>query len=417
MAATRYDCLVIGAGPAGSAAATLLAQAGRRVLMVEKAAFPRFHIGESLIPAANRVLRKLGMWERIERAGFVRKEGAEFTYGPGEARVHNRFRDGYVPGLDYTYQVERAKFDQLLLERACEAGAELLQPAEAVSAEQTGRGWRVALKVDDRTETVEADWLLDAAGRGRWLGRHLNIPTDSVPLPKRFAVYNHFKGVARSAGPEAGNIVITRIPGGWFWSIPLDEERTSVGLVALRDGDRTPPEEVFRQRVAANPYMRACMGGAEALDRFRVEADYSFLHRRFAGERWLMLGDAAGFIDPVFSSGVYLALESADLAAEAILCANPKKGLRPRAQRRYQGQLQARMRVMLALIEVYYDERSFSVFMSPTERYGLFPAVNAVVAGCTRMPFGLKWRFWLFLTICRLNKRLPMVPPVNLEGG
>ncbi|MDP0498139.1 MAG: tryptophan 7-halogenase [Verrucomicrobiota bacterium JB024] len=416
MAATRYDCVVIGAGPAGTAAGTLLAQAGRRVLLVDKAIFPRFHIGESLIPAANRVLRKMGVWDQVERAGFMRKEGAEFTYGTGECRVRNRFSEGLVRGLDYTYQVERAEFDRLLLARACEAGCELRQPAEAVTAEQTPSGWRIELAVNGVREHIEAAWLLDAAGRGRWLGRHLGIPTDPIPLPKRFAVYNHFTGVARPKGPEGGNIIVTRVPGGWFWSIPLDETRTSVGLVAQRGEDRTLPEQVFHQRVAQNSFMRTWMADAQPVERFRVEADYSFLHRRFAGERWLMLGDAAGFIDPVFSSGVYLALESADLAAEAILAADAQRGLRARVRARYERELRARMQTMLRLVEVYYDERSFAVFMNPTERFDLFAAVNAVVGGTTRMGFGLRWRFALFLLVCRLNRRFSMVPAVNLDA-
>ncbi|MBC2594374.1 tryptophan 7-halogenase [Ruficoccus amylovorans] len=416
MSATRYDCLVIGAGPAGSAAGTLLAQAGKRVLIVERAQYPRFHIGESLIPAANRVLRKMNAWERVEQAGFVRKEGAEFTCGAGALRVHNRFRDGLIPGLDYTYQVERSVFDRLLLERAVEAGCELRQPVEAKSARWTGGCWQVELAVDGSTETVEADWLVDAAGRGRWLGRQLGIPTDPIPLPKRFAVYNHFRGVARAPEPEGGNIIITRVPGGWFWSIPLDTERTSVGLVLIPGEDRTPPEELFHQRVAANPWMRKCMAQAETLDCFRVEADYSFVNRQFAGERWVMLGDAAGFIDPVFSSGVYLALESADLAVGEILRAAPGKGLGGRARGRYERELRGRMRVMLDLIDVYYDEKSFAVFMSPTNRFSLFAAVNAVVAGYTRMPFRLKWRYKLFLTIARLNRRWRIAPPLKLRS-
>ncbi|QYY36232.1 tryptophan 7-halogenase [Ruficoccus sp. ZRK36] len=412
MAASVYDCLVIGAGPAGTAAATLLAQAGRRVLIVDKAPFPRFHIGESLIPAANRVLRKMGVWDEVERAGFVRKEGAEFTFGTGEKRVHNRFEDGWVPGLDYTYQVERSQFDRLLLARAREAGCEVLQPAEARTLTQTDTGWQVELDVDGSPRTVEASWLLDAAGRGRWLGRQLSVPTEPLPLHKRFTVYGHFTGVARAEGPEGGNVILTRIPKGWFWMIPLDEERTSVGLVAQHEGERATPERIFDRRVATNPYMRACMAEAKLEDRFRVESDYSFVHQHFAGDRWLMLGDAAGFIDPVFSSGVYLALESADLAATAILKAGNSLGRH--ARNRYERQVWARMKVMLEMVQMYYDDRSFAVFMHPTDSFRLFSAVNAVVGGNTQMSFGLRWRYLLFLLVCRLNRHLPMVPPVKL---
>lgn len=411
MGDAQLDCLIVGGGPAGASAGALLAQAGLSVMLVEKRAFPRFHVGESLIPAANAMLQKIGVWERLHEAGFIRKYGAEFCYGDGETNVHNIFAEGLIPGYEYTFQVERARFDQLLLDRAREAGCAVRQPAELTDLAEADGGWRA--QVDG--EAVSARFLLDATGRNGLLPRHFGMKAGGFDLPKRFAVYNHFRGVQRKQGREGGNIIIVRVPTGWFWSIPLDDERTSVGLVTTNNRERQRPREVFAANVAENAFMRQWMAGAEPVDEFHVEADYSFRHERLGGKNWLLLGDAAGFIDPVFSSGVYLALESAR-SAEAMLTGPARqRGSFSEAEiRRYEANLRERMGVMLSLVRLFYDEAGFSVFMRPTERFQLFPAVNAIVAGHTRRDFAVRWRFALFRAVCRLNEKLPLVPRVQL---
>jgi len=410
MVAPRYDCLIAGAGPAGTAAGALLAQAGLSVLIVEKRPFPRFHIGESLIPAANQVLRRIGVWDEMERAGFIRKYGAEFCYGDGQTRVHNIFADGLIPGYDYTFQVERSRFDDLLLQRAREAGCEIRQPAELGELAQEDGGWRARVGDDE----VSAQFLLDATGRSGLLPRHFGMKPGGYDLPKRFAVYNHFHGVKRRPGRDGGNIIIVRVPTGWFWCIPLDDERTSVGLVTTNNEQRQRPREVFNSNVEANAFMRDWMADAEPQGEFRVEADYSFRHERLGGDNWLLLGDAAGFIDPVFSSGVYLALESAR-SAEALLKSAARRGrFTPAEIKQYETNLRDRMGVMLQLVRLFYDEAGFSVFMQPVDRFQLFPAVNSVVAGHTERDFAVRWRFAIFRAVCRLNEHLPLAPRVQL---
>lgn len=411
MGGKRYDCLIAGAGPAGTSAGILLAQAGLSVLLVEKRAFPRFHVGESLIPAANHMLQRIGVWDQLHDNGFIRKYGAEFCYGDGETRVHNVFAEGLIPGYDYTFQVERSRFDALLLERAREVGCEIRQPAELTDLAEEEGGWRASVG----GEIVNARFLLDATGRAGLLPRHFGFKPGGFDLPKRFAIYNHFRGVKRREGRDGGNIIIVRVPTGWFWSIPLDDARTSVGLVTTNNKERQRPQEVFAANVEQNPFMRNWMTEAEPVDDFHIEADYSFRHERMAGKNWLLLGDAAGFIDPVFSSGVYLALESAR-GAEAMLTGQARQSGTFSAGeiRRYEANLRDRMNVMLKLVRSFYDEAGFSVFMRPVDRFQLFPAVNSVVAGHTQRDFAVRWRFAIFRAVCRLNERMPLVPRVEL---
>lgn len=409
---TEVDCLIAGGGPAGAAAGILLAQAGRSVIIAEKQTYPRFHIGESLIPAVNPILRRMGVWERMDDAGFLRKYGAEFLHGAGENYVHNVFAKGLIPGYEYTYEVERAKFDALLLGRAAEVGCAVRQPATVGNLEQSADGWRATLDTPEGTEAVHARYLLDATGRTRLLPRLLKIDSTDYALPKRFAVFNHFRGVQRRMGKEAGNITITRTPCGWFWSIPLDAERTSVGLVTKQNRDRQRPEDIFRETLAAQPFMREWMRDAEPLDEFRVEADYSYRHLQMAGDNWLLLGDSAGFIDPVFSSGVMLALESAQMAEKTLTLATGR-AIPRRAQQAYQAGLAQRMDVMLTLVSLFYDDRAVAVFLQPTDKFQLFAAVNSIVAGHTQPSFPVRWRYALFRLICRLQRRHAIVQPIE----
>jgi len=411
------DALIIGAGPAGSTAAALLAEAGLTVLLVEREPFPRFRIGESLLPGGNAVLERLGIWNKMDEAGFIRKYGAEFVSCDGRRRVHNVFAEGLVKGLDYTYQVERSRFDTLLRDNAVDKGAKLMQPCRVAAATERDDGWHVELNCEGRKIGVHANWLLDASGRTAFLGKRLGVARDYIPYPKRFAVYNHFEGMPRAPGREGGNIIITRLSDGWFWAIPLDQRKTSVGIVATRDRQewRDPdftPATFFNREKARSPYLSSLLAQAAPCDEFRVTADYTYSFKEYAGARHFLMGDAAGFIDPIFSSGVYLAMRSASMAADAILAVHGEsRTLDSLAQQAYTRRLKKNVRVMRNLIEVFYDPGGYSVFMAPSARFKLFESVNSIVAGNSSPGFSLRWRFALFLLICRLNRHFNMVPP------
>jgi flavin-dependent dehydrogenase len=419
--AQSVDVLIIGAGPAGSTAAALLAEQGLAVHIVEREVFPRFRIGESLLPGGNDILRRLGVWDKMDEAGFIRKYGAEFVSADGASRVHNIFADGLVKNLDYTFQVERSRFDQLLLDNAVEKGAMLHQPCKVTAAKECEQGWQVTLNHAGKVQTLVTRWLLDASGRTAFVGKRLKLAQDHIPYPKRFAVYNHFTGVKRATGPERGNIVITRLADGWFWAIPLDDEKTSVGVVSTRKKDEWQetgfnPQAFFDKEIQRGSFLQDLMQDASATGEYRVTADYTYSFSQFAGKRYVLLGDAASFIDPIFSSGVYLAMHSASLAADMVINSHRQlRCLTAREGASYTRELKKNVRVMRDLIEVYYDPKGYAVFMSPTQRLQLFQSVNSIVAGNSSPRFSLRWRFRLFLLICRLNRFLKLVPDQALN--
>ncbi len=406
-----FDVIIIGGGPAGAAAAARMARYGRRVAVFEGQEFPRFRIGESLLPDGNRALKEIGVWEKVEAGGFVRKPGAEFFNQDGSRWVHNVFAHGLGAGREYAYQVDRSRFDTLLLEHAAECGARVFQPCPVRRVDMKGPGASV------RTvggETYTARFLLDASGRPGFLGVRDRLPKDPLPYPPKVAVYSHFEGVARFPGERSGNIVITRLHRGWCWMIPLDAKLTSVGVVGYTSDLKRHEggyESWFRRAIADSAFLRGRMEGATPRMKLQVTTDYTYQYTAFGGRRFLLAGDAACFIDPIFSSGVYFAMESS-LEAAAIMERHLSAGktcLTSAAVNRYTRGLKARVRVMRRLIETFYSDRGYDVFMSPTNRFGLFAAVNSIVAGNTRMTPAVWIRYRLFLAIVRANEVFGMV--------
>lgn len=416
-----YDVLVIGAGPAGSSAATRTAAAGLKTLVIEKETFPRFRIGESLLPHGNALLRETGVWPKIEAAGFVPKFGASFHLADGSADKEVIFSTGFIPGLEQTFQVERAKFDALLLAHARETGAEVRTATTALGVTSDAGGHRVSLGAADGTPSeVTARWIIDSGGRDQLFPSELKRALDPSPFPKRVAIYNHFKNVPRADGPAGGHTVIVRLPDGWFWIIPIDAERTSVGLVttveAMRQA-RLQPAGFFAQAVDSSSKLRDLMAGAEPVMSFHVTGDYSYFRRELASGRMVLAGDAGGFFDPIFSSGVYMACHSAKLAAELVVGAHREnRPLTTRECRGYTQSVKAHAGVFQKLIAAFYDNDSFSVFMCPRPPLGLAPTITSIVAGYSQPTWSMWWRFKLFLLVCRLQHHLPMVPDLKVSG-
>ncbi len=423
--------MIIGGGPAGSTAGAYLVRAGLRVLIVEKERFPRFHIGESLMPVANAILREIGAWEKVERMGFVPKHGAEFHVGNRSVPPrHVEFAKGLVPGLDYTYQVERSRFDQLLLEHAAELGCVVRQETRATAVQPRGPGGRGGYEVtllptgsQDGApgETLRCAYLVDASGRDHLFPKPVKSAPANPDLNKRVAIYSHFRGVKRAAGKAGGNILIVRHEDGWGWLIPLDDERTSVGVVTTVErmrGARLKPEAMFRQIVAGSERMDRAMEDAVPLSPFHAAADYNYRARTFCGPRLALVGDAACFLDPMFSTGVFLALLSAKLATEEIIRAHQRGGaaLSFLQRRRYTRRLTNNVSALEKLVLAFYDNASFSVFMERKAPLRMIPAINSLVAGHSDPPWPVRWRYWLFLLVCRLQRWRPVVPAVNLAG-
>jgi len=322
-----YDALVLGGGPAGSAAATIMGQNGLRVALIEKQEFPRFVVGESLLPFGNDCLNELGVLDAVKNGGFVDKRGAEFTTGHGAGHIKNWFSRNADPVHHFAFQVDRARFDQLLLNRARETGVEVFQPAEAKNIQLNSSSVSVEIESLSKQEhtTLHGNYLIDATGRQAVLARHLRMKRNDLGLQKRIAIYGHFKNVKRPEGKRAGNIVLVRLKTSWFWFIPIDEERTSVGLVTPASefkASELDPEQYFQLMVAEHTDSAFRMKASESEGKYHVTSDYTYRFSKVAGERWLMTGDASGFVDPVFSSGVYLALVSGIMAGKSVSQSN-----------------------------------------------------------------------------------------------
>ena len=417
-----HDVLIIGAGPAGASAAIRTRQAGLSTLVVEKQTFPRFRIGESLLPAANALLRELGVWEKIEQVGFVEKFGARFLLAEGEVEKRVDFSTGLVPGLEKTYQVDRARFDDLLIEHARELGAEVRMGATVRELRRAARradGLEIAVDAPGgRRETVRARLVIDSSGRDQFFPSKLKSSLDRCTFPKRIAIYNHFTSAPRPPGPEGGDTVIISIADGWFWLIPLVSDLYSFGLVTTQAAFKAAglsPADYFQTAVRETPRLRGVLVHAWPTMPYQVTADYSYFRRKLAESRLILAGDAAGFLDPIFSSGVYLALHSAKLAAEIVIRAHREnRAIRPWECSRYTHEIKTHASVFHRLIEAFYDDHSFSVFMCPQPPMNLSPGITSIVAGHAELTWPLWWRFQIFLLVCRLQRRWPLVPPITL---
>jgi flavin-dependent dehydrogenase len=410
-----HDVVIIGGGPAGSTAGALLSRAGKKVLILERDTFPRFHIGESLLPMGNQILMESGVWEKVCAAGFQRKLGAEFRTGNGRLEQRFWFRLGLNAKHTQTFQVERAEFDKVLLDHAATCGCEVRQAATARSVALYDAGLTVTFQTDNGEQTARAAWLIDASGRDTFVGRQLNLPKEPLPLPKRIAVYAHFTGAARLPGEAEGHITIVRLRDGWFWIIPLAHDKTSVGLVRTLETYTAlgrEPGTAFDQTVAECRVARERLASAQRVSEFYVTSDYTFSHQRLAGARYFLVGDAGTFVDPIFSSGVLIATKTGATAAKMILKAG-HTALPAAAQERYSRQVKRMRDIYLRMIQAFYDNDSFAIFMQPVQRLKLVQSVNAILGGNTDWQFGVWWRLELFHLFCRLQRRRSLVRPVD----
>ncbi|MGV0953818.1 MAG: NAD(P)/FAD-dependent oxidoreductase [Fluviibacter sp.] len=320
--AQTCDVLVIGGGPAGSTVAPLLAEKGYKVALLEKARHPRFHIGESLLPANLPIFDRLGVTDKVASIGMV-KNAAEFNSPWHDHQQRFYFADAWDKSMPSAFQVKRSEFDAILIENAAEKGVEVHQDCRVKSVDLSGSDSVsvIAEHVDGRQERWLARFVVDASGRDTFLANKLQIKHRN-PRHNSSSVYAHFDGAIRNDGPDEGNIAIFWFEHGWFWFIPLADGKTSIGMVTWpyfmkTKGDRSL-EEFLLDGIKTCPLLEAKLQNARISSPAEATGNFSYVSDRCYGKNYLMLGDAFAFIDPVFSSGVLLAMNSGVVGAETV---------------------------------------------------------------------------------------------------
>ncbi len=404
------DVIVIGGGPAGSTAATLLARQGLSVTLLERERFPRFQIGESLLPYNNDLFDRLGVTGDLMAGDYHPKYGAFFVTGDGGVSFRFRFDLRLNDPYRRSFQVKRSEFDHLLLKNAEKHGVEVLQEMPVTS---------VDLSDPDRAVVngnLEARFVIDASGHGAVVGNRLGARAD-VPSLKKIAFFAHYRNVPRAEGKDAGNTVIVVLQNAWFWLIPISAEVMSVGLVVdrehvLRCG--LEPQALLERTIAATPWVAERMQHAERVSQIYARKDFSFRMDSLAGSNYALVGDAAGFLDPIFSTGVFMAMKSADMAVDAVL--ERLRGGSTRALERYEREMQRGLDKYLRFIQHFYDRDFLEVFLQPSERWGVLTAVVGVLAGNIFATRDNRFKLALFFLLVKLQKwRGAVAPRISWE--
>jgi flavin-dependent dehydrogenase len=408
------DVLIAGGGPAGSSMATRLRQCGYRAVVLERERFPRFHIGESLLPHSMDLLHTLGVHGKVAAAGFVPKWGASFVLGDGSRRISYYFDNSLVPGRPGAYQVLRSRFDHLLLEHSREQGADVREGHTLKEVTVDGDHVRASVRgPDGDTYSVRARFFADATGRDAFLATRTRTRRLD-PLLNHVALFAHFEGVRRDEGRDAGNTISVAIRGGWIWFIPLADGITSIGVVVdpeMLKASRLAPDAYFEQVLASVPAIHERLSAAHRRSIVRTASDFSYKTGPLFGPRHIVLGDAGFFLDPIFSSGVHLAISSGVYGAEAVDL-YLRRGATG-ALRRYERRMHQSQDLFFQFIHGWYRKGFLELFLAPTEHFQMVPAIVSVLAGAATV----SWRVWLrmqiFFLIAWLNHFVPLAPHID----
>jgi flavin-dependent dehydrogenase len=406
MTPAAYDVVVIGGGPGGSSVATHLARGGLSVGLFEREAFPRFKVGESLVPATMLLLERLGVLEPVARGGFQVKYGATF-FDQETGFGHSFYFLTGMPWPNWTYNVPRAEFDTILLEHARKQGVHVHQPASVTNVVFDAEGALVEVESGGERVAHRARFVVDASGRDAFLterqGRRQRVPNLG-----KVALFAHYKGADRFPGHEEGNVRVYLFEGGWFWWIPLANDVTSIGAViharVARDHAGSPEalfEATIRQCRAVHEHMRR----AERVTPIHRTANFAYTNAPIVGDRFLAVGDAIAFVDPIFSGGVFISIRTAELAAGAIVAAFADGRFTARRFATYERQVWRGVAPFFKFIHKYYEPAFLDLFLRPKNVFGMVTAVLNVLSGGSfiRMPLRVRFALSVLFALARIN--------------
>jgi flavin-dependent dehydrogenase len=397
----QCDVIVVGGGPAGCTAASFLARKGWAVTLLEKDHYPRFHIGESLLPMNLPILQRLGILDSVAKIGVL-KAGADFPAPTAQGYNVFRFERALDAEWPHAFQVRRDEFDELLLECATASGVRTL-PGHQVSSFSSNDS---TITVEGSTDTgtpfrFTGRYLVDASGRNTLIGKQLRIKRRSR-VHQSAALFAHFRGVTRRQGGDSGNISIYRFEHGWAWLIPLRDGITSVGVVCWPEylkNRRSGNRDFLLQTIQSIPSLQQRMEDAEMVGNLHVTGNYSYRCSRSSGTRWIMAGDSYAFVDPIFSSGVYLAMHAAEHAAAVVDGSLREPGTERNLQRDYAREIRRGLKTLSWFIFRFTSPAMTSLFAAPRNDLKLEQAMISMLAGDVFRDNGVAWRLRLFKLI------------------
>jgi flavin-dependent dehydrogenase len=411
-----FDFAVAGGGPAGTSAAISLGQHGHSVVLFERDTFPRFHVGESLLPTANDAFAALGVSKEIDAACFPEKWGARlYTHDARSGRYVDFTKVREITRAQ-TYQVPRAQFDHILLKRAREVGVEIQEACNVSKCEFAADAATldVASRVDGAMRRVRVRAIVDATGRSGLIARKFNLRTEE-PRLANVAIYSHYKGIPRLEGARPDDIrLVARSDAGWFWLIPISKELMSVGVVLtkllyrrLADGS---PEETLSRAIADTPIVAEFMRDACREWPVRVEKDFSYSASTYAGHRWILAGDAGSFLDPVFSTGVSIAMESGIEAAVELHRALERNDFSAASFATFSRRQRRRFQSFRRFVVGFYTPQFRDVFFSPEPPDLIFRSVATILAGKWNPSLSTRFLNHLFFGLVSIQKHCNLTP-------